>query len=88
MLMNLQGIYVRGEAWDKALGVIDRLVLLDEDGARVHRRNRGAVLLKLGRPVAAAAEWEGYLGRYPEADDAADVRRELRAVRQALASRN
>jgi regulator of sirC expression with transglutaminase-like and TPR domain len=88
MLMNLQGIYVRGEAWDRALGAIDRLLLLDEDGARTHRRNRGAVLLKLGRHGAAAAEWEGYLGRYPDADDAAAVRRELRAVRQAMASRN
>jgi regulator of sirC expression with transglutaminase-like and TPR domain len=88
MLMNLQGIYVRAEAWDKALGVLDRLMLLDIDGGQTHQRNRGSVLVKLGRLGEAATTWERYLGRYPEADDAADVRRQLRAIRQALASRN
>jgi regulator of sirC expression with transglutaminase-like and TPR domain len=88
MLMNLQGIYVRAEAWDKALGVLDRLALLDAEGVQAHLRNRGSVLLKLGRLGEAATTWERYLGRYPDSDDAADVRRQLRAVRQSLASRN
>lgn len=88
MLMNLQGIYLRAEAWDKALAAIDRLLLVDADGARAHHRHRGAILVKLGRLAAAATEWERYLARYPDAADTPEVRRQLRAIRQSLASRN
>jgi regulator of sirC expression with transglutaminase-like and TPR domain len=88
MLMNLQGIYVRGEAWDKALAVLDRLPLVDAEGTQAHQRHRGAILVKLGRLGEAASTLERYLDRYPEADDAADVRRQLRVVRQSIASRN
>ena len=88
MLMNLQGIYVRGEAWDKALAVLDRLLLVDAEGTQAHQRHRGAILVKLGRLAEAASTFERYLGRYPETGDAADVKRQLRAVRQSIASRN
>jgi regulator of sirC expression with transglutaminase-like and TPR domain len=88
MLMNLQGIYVRGEAWDKALAVLDRLPLVDAAGAADHQRHRGAILLKLGRLADAASTFDRYLSRYPDAPDTADIRRQLRAIRQAMASRN
>ena len=87
MLMNLEAIYVRAEAWEKALAVIDRLLIVDAGGRR-HRRDRGAVLVRLGRLHAAAEEWERYLSRYPNAEDSVELRRQLRGVRQALASLN
>ncbi len=87
MLMNLKAIYVRAEAWEKALAVIDRLLIVD-GGTRRHRRDRGAVLVKLGRLHAAAEEWDGYLSRYPNGEDAVELRQQLRGVRQTLASLN
>lgn len=87
MLLNLEAIYVRAEAWEKALAVVDRLLILEPRAPR-HGRDRGALLVKLGRLLAAAEEWERYLGRYPNAEDAAALRRRLRGVRQRLASLN
>jgi regulator of sirC expression with transglutaminase-like and TPR domain len=43
---------------------------------------------RLGRAPAAVQDWEAYLQRAPDAPDAAVVRDRLRALRQALASRN
>jgi regulator of sirC expression with transglutaminase-like and TPR domain len=87
MLLNLEGIYVHTEAWDKALGVIDRLLLIDPRSLG-RLRNRGAILVKLGRLTEAARQWEDYLERYPGVDDALEVRRDLRRLRQRLASLN
>src|SRR5262249_1175568 len=85
MLLNLQAIYVRTEAWTKAVAVLDRLLLLDPRSS-TYLRNRGGVLVKLGRLAEAAREWEQYLEHHAGAEDAPDVRRELRRVRQALAT--
>jgi len=64
-----------------------RLLVLDAD-AGVHRRDRGTVLVRLGRLWEGAAEWERYLTRFPAAADADTFREQLRRVRQQLGSRN
>ena len=87
VLMNLRGIYCRRAEWDKALAIFDRLLVLDEQSA-AHRRDRGTVLVKLGQLHRAATDWERYLQARPEADDAENVRQQLRKVRQRLASLN
>ncbi|MBI4636677.1 MAG: tetratricopeptide repeat protein [Candidatus Rokubacteria bacterium] len=87
MLRNLKRVYVQREAWEKALAVIDRLLLLAAP-APVHLRDRGTVLMKLGEFHRGAAEWERYLTRYPHATDADRLRGQLKRVREALASLN
>ncbi|MGH7390894.1 MAG: SirB1 family protein [Candidatus Rokuibacteriota bacterium] len=87
MLMNLRGIYCRRGDWDKALAVFDRLLVLDAE-AVAHHRDRGTVLVKLGQLHQGVQEWERYLKVRPQADDAADLREQLRRVRQRLASLN
>ena len=87
MLRNLKTIYARQKAWDRALGVIDRLLLIDPD-APTHVRDRGTVLVKAGRLWEGATVWESYLSRFPNAQDAESFRQELRRVRQELGSRN
>lgn len=87
MLANLKSIYVQKEEWAKALTVIDRLLLLDGSGAG-QLRDRGTVLMKLGRFQAGAADWEKYLQRTPHARDADKIRGQLRRIREALASLN
>jgi regulator of sirC expression with transglutaminase-like and TPR domain len=87
MLRNLKTIYARRADWDRALGVIDRLLLVDGD-TPVHLRDRGTVLVRAGRLWEGATEWESYLNRHPHAQDAESFRQELRRVRQELGSRN
>jgi regulator of sirC expression with transglutaminase-like and TPR domain len=86
MLMNLRAIYCRRGEWDKALAVFDRLLVLDEQAP--HLRDRGTVLVKLGQLHRGASDWERYLKARPEADDADNVRQQLRRVRQRLATLN
>src|SRR2546430_5428900 len=87
MLRNLKTIYAKQKDWDRALGVIERLLLIDPD-APTHLRDRGTVLVKAGRLWEGAAEWESYLNRYPSAQDAESFRHELRRVRQELGPRH
>ncbi len=87
MLRNLKGIYAKRQDWDRALGVVDRLLVLDAESG-VHLRDRGTVLVRMGRLYDGAGEWERYLTRFPGAPDADGFRDELRKVRQQLGSRN
>jgi regulator of sirC expression with transglutaminase-like and TPR domain len=87
MLRNLKTIYAKQKDWGRALGVIDRLLLVDPE-TPTHLRDRGTVLVKSGQLWAGATEWERYLNRHPAAQDAESFRQELRRVRQELGSRN
>jgi regulator of sirC expression with transglutaminase-like and TPR domain len=87
MLLNLRGIYVRREQWARALAVLDRLLVLDGSAA-AHYRDRASVLCRLGQLHRAAVDWERYLSRCPEAEDAEAVRRQLRQARRQLAGLN
>ncbi len=87
MLNNLKAIYFKQEAWEKALRVSERLLLLDPDSS-CEVRDRGLVLANLGDLQRAALDWETYLRRNPESPDAESVRSRLRRIRQALATLN
>jgi regulator of sirC expression with transglutaminase-like and TPR domain len=86
-LNNLKAIYFKQEAWDKALRVCRRLLLLDPDNP-CEVRDRGVVHANLGDLRRAAVDWETYLQSNPESPDAEAVRSRLRRVRQALATLN
>src|SRR5207247_338282 len=56
MLRNLKGIYAKRQDWDRALGVVDRLLVLDA-GSGIHQRDRGTVLVRMGRLHDGVKEW-------------------------------
>ena len=87
MLRNLKTIYAKQAQWERALAVVDRLLVLEADSP-THRRDRGTVLVRLGRLWEGAVEWERYLTAHPGVHDADTFRQELRRVRQELGSRN
>jgi regulator of sirC expression with transglutaminase-like and TPR domain len=87
MLRNLKTIYAKQTSWSRALAVVDRLLVVDRDSP-THLRDRGTVLVKLGKLYEGVAEWECYLKRYPAAQDADIFRQELRRIRQELGSLN
>ena len=87
MLRNLKTIYARQAEWERTLTVVDRLLVVDPESP-THLRDRGTVLVKLGKLHDGAVEWERYLTRYPSVQDADKFRQELRRVRQELGSLN
>jgi regulator of sirC expression with transglutaminase-like and TPR domain len=87
MLANLKGIYWQREAWDRVVGVIDRLLVL-EPKAPGEWRDRGFAWNKLGETRRGVLDWERYLTEFPNAADHETVKGQLRKARQKLAQLN
>lgn len=87
MLTNLKVGYWRREQWDKAVGVVDRLLVLNPT-AGGERRDRGVAWARQGELARGIADWERYLTEFPGAPDREQVRKELRRLRQRIAQLN
>ncbi|HEV2054483.1 MAG TPA: tetratricopeptide repeat protein [Methylomirabilota bacterium] len=87
MLANLKGIYWQRQAWDRVVGVIDRLLVLDPKAAG-EWRDRGLAWTNLGEIRRGLVDWERYLTEFPNAADHEAVKGHLRKVRQKLAQLN
>jgi regulator of sirC expression with transglutaminase-like and TPR domain len=87
MLSNLKAAYSSLGDWTRALGAVERILLLTPDTLE-EIRDRGTLYARLGQGAAAVRDWDAYLQRAPEAPDAGHVKDRLRALRQALASLN
>ncbi len=73
LLANLKFIYIQTDRPLLALGVLDRLLLLNPEAA-LERRDRGLVAFQLGRRESAARDLEVYLAARPQAPDAPAIR--------------
>ena len=87
LLRNLKGIYLEAKQFDKALGVMNRLVILLPDVPE-ERRDRGLVYARLECPRAAQEDLSHYAAQKPRADDAESVAAQLAAVTIAAARLN
>ena len=87
MLLNLKHLYVKGEDYVRALGVVDRLLLLSP-GDSTELRDRGFLHAHLGRPGAAVSDLESYLSLTPHARDAESVRGRVAWLRRRLTEIN
>ena len=74
MLMNLRGIYASRGDFPRLLVVIDHLIDL-MPASTDELRERGFLLGRLGAPLGAIEDLQGYLERLPHADDAGEVKR-------------
>ena len=72
-LNNLRGSYSQREQWDKALGVIELLRLVQPDDPE-HYRDLGLIHYRKGSTVLAARYLEFYLQQAPDARDAQTIR--------------
>ncbi len=79
MLRNLKGIYVHGEAYDKALAIVDQLIVVSPDTA-IEWRDRGIIHERLECFRAAQEDYHRYLALEPAAEDAESVRERLLAL--------
>ena len=87
MLTNLRGIYFKEQRWEKALAILDwMLVLAPDDPTLV--RDRGLARGHRKLYAQAMADLEEYLRRDPGAPDAAAVREKLAGLAHARAQVN
>lgn len=87
LLRNLKAIYLEAMDFDKALGVMNRLVILLPDVPE-ERRDRGLVFARLECPRAAQEDLSHYAARRPQADDAEQIAAQLAAAAIAAARLN
>lgn len=87
MLQNLKGIYARAKDHHKTLGVVERLLLLNQDSA-VEIRDRGMIHFATGRYVQARNDLEDYLRLTPQAEDEKEIKDLLAQLRQRQAQLN
>lgn len=73
MLGNLKGVYLNKGDFERALSIIDRMVLIRPDAA-TEFRDRGAVQQRLGRMQGAVRDFEKYLELAPDAPDTDRIR--------------
>ena len=73
LLVNLKGLYVVVKDDERALSVVERLLLV-HPASPGERRDRGMLLLRLGREEEAREQLRRYLALAPGADDADQIR--------------
>ncbi|MBW4664153.1 MAG: SirB1 family protein [Chroococcus sp. CMT-3BRIN-NPC107] len=79
ILSNLKAIYLNNQQLEKALAAVERLLLLFPNVA-VEIRDRGLMYYQTGRWVAAVKDFETYLQKAPDAQDAPVIRRLLKQL--------
>lgn len=81
LLRNLKEIYLAADDAGRLLAVQQRLVILLPE-AWEERRDRGLVYAELGQHLLAIDDLSAYLQHRPGAEDAAEMRRHLDALRE------
>ncbi len=87
MLQNLKAAYVGSGLYEKAVRVMDT-VLLSGGVAADEYKQRAVVLLQLKRYSAAMADLQTYLSSEPKAADRSDVVKQIEAIHRYLGALN
>ena len=87
MLRNLKGTYLRREHFEKALSVVDRILLIQPDQPD-EVRDRGRIYEHLECFRAAMENYQSYLRLRPSGGDAPDVHKRVAELRQIVAHLN
>lgn len=87
LLLNLKHMYVEREDFPRALGCVERLLIL-HPADRSEVRDRGFLLAHLGREGAAISDLESYLSTSPHAPDAESVRGRVSWLRRRISQAN
>ncbi len=83
MLNNLRSIYLSREDHHRALGIAERLLLIEPHDHR-NVRDRGLLRLRVGDLKGALADLEMYLAVSPHAPDTNAIYHSAEAIRQRL----
>ena len=83
LLRNLKGIYLHRPDFERALAMIDRIVVLQPEASE-ERRDRGLVRYQLGRYKDAQEDLQWYLESAPLGTETEDVRRIISQISDRL----
>ena len=87
LLRNLKAIYLREHKLDRALPIVDWIIAtMPEQTPEL--RDRGMIYQELECSRAALADFEEYLKRLPDCDDAEDIRIRIVELRLEAARLN
>lgn len=87
MLSNLKAVYARDGELEKAITVVDRILLLSPHASHEHR-DRGLLNFGLGRFGPALGDLERYLMQEPEAPDRVEILGKLEEARTEIHKQN
>ncbi len=87
MLTNLKGIYLRQQAFDKALDILEMLVCVDP-WAPQDRKDRGMLYYRRREFGKAIKDLEEYLRLAPDAQDSKQIREDIQLIRRLIAIMN
>ncbi len=87
MLFNLKGIYYQAEEYHKALGVVDRILVLNP-GILSEIRDRGMLYMQTSLFSKALADLEYYLEHSNSPEDLAYIEAHVRTLRGVVAVPN
>ena len=81
MLTNLKLIYINQQDLHRALGVIERLLLIFPDAIR-EQRDRGLLHYQLGDNQTAIADLKTYVAHFPDASDSSMIQMLISEISQ------
>lgn len=81
MLRNLKEIFKSQEDWQRLIGVLDRLIILNPQ-ALDERRDRGLAFFELGQSKKAKEDLMQYVLALPDASDIPDIQRRLASIQE------
>lgn len=86
-LNNLKLIYLQSHAYDKALAIVEMMLMVEPDDVE-QVRDRGLLRLQLRQFEAATGDLEQYLKATPDAKDREDIECQLKELRRIRAMMN
>ena len=87
MLNNLKDIYLKGQAIDKCLSIVDMMLMVDSEDLRQFR-DRGLLRLQLRQFDGAGRDLEHYLQHSPDAEDRAEIENHVKELKRIRAMMN
>lgn len=87
MLTNLKGIYLRSQAYEKSLDVLEMLLCVDPWAAQ-EMKDRGLLHYHFKEFGKAVNDFEQYLKLSPDAHDAKEIREHIQLLRRLIAMMN
>jgi regulator of sirC expression with transglutaminase-like and TPR domain len=87
MLFNLKGIYYQKEEFDKALVVIEKILMLNP-GLSTEVRDRGLLYMQTSLFAKALADLEFYMKNTPSPEDGSSIKKHIQTLRSIVGSPN
>jgi regulator of sirC expression with transglutaminase-like and TPR domain len=87
MLFNLKGIYYQKEEFDKALAIVERILLLNP-GISTEIRDRGLLYMQTSLFAKALADLEYYMNNAPAPEDGSSIQNHIKTLRSIVGSTN